>query len=464
MLRRLERDKQAASQENKAVLVKYVGWGGLPQAFDAGNREWRKEHGELAELLTEEEYRGARASTLNAHYTSPVIIRAMYEALRRFGFEQGRILEPACGIGHFIGLMPDDIHRHSIVTGVEIDPLTSRIAKALYPDADIRQQPFEEARIANGYYDAAISNIPFGDYQPFDPRFNDFKFPIHDYFFAAGLEKLRPGGLLLFITSIGTMDKANSTLREYLSQRAELLGAIRLPNDAFKQNANTEVTTDILMLRKPKPGEQRPDISWIDTADHINSAGETIRINKYFSQRPGMMLGEMRLAGRMYQRNEPTLERCGRDLAASLTEAIRRLPERVYQTQKHTTVETVKRRVIPAPQHVKANAYIIVEGQIAIRDGDNLKLLTDVPSQTRQRIRGLIQIRDAVRESLRTQMENSPEEAVIEARQALNRVYDSFVYRKPARRPKQPSFASERSNTNSQSNPSRPRRKPCWSP
>ena len=262
--------------------------------FDAGNNEWRKEHGELAELLTEEDYRCARASTLNAHYTAPVVIQAMYAARQRFGFQHGRILEPACGIGHFIGLMPDEMHRRSFITGIEIDPLTARIAKALYPDADIRKLPFEQARLANGFYDVAISNIPFGDYQPFDPRFNDFKFSIHDYFFAAALERLRPGGLLLFITSMGTMDKTNSTLRHYLSQRTELLAAIRLPNDAFKRNANTEVTTDIVMLRKLKPGEGSAGLLWTGTADYTNSFGETLSINEYFVANPQMMLGEMR--------------------------------------------------------------------------------------------------------------------------------------------------------------------------
>ena len=249
LLRQLEADKRAATNDEKAVLVRYVGWGGLPQVFDVNSREWFKEQVELSQLLTEDEHTSARASTLNAHYTSPVIVRGMYAALARIGFKHGRVLEPACGLGHFVGLMPEEMHAHSTITGIEIDLLTARIAKALYPDVDIRHQPFEETRLADGFYDVAISNIPFGDYQPFDPRFNVFKFPIHDYFFAAALEKVRPNGLLLFITSKGTLDKEDSTLREYLAQRADLLGAVRLPNDAFKRNANTEVTTDIVMLR-----------------------------------------------------------------------------------------------------------------------------------------------------------------------------------------------------------------------
>ena len=196
----------------------------MPQVFDVDNTDWRKEQFRLSEILSDEEHRSARATTLNAHYTAPTVIGAMYRAAERFGFKGGRVLEPACGIGHFVGLMPEDMLRRSTVTGIEIDPLTARIAKALYPDADIRAQPFEQTKLADGFYDLAISNVPFGDYTVHDPRLNNYKFSIHDYFFAAALEKVRPGGLLMFITSRGTMDKLDSTLRELLSTRTELLG------------------------------------------------------------------------------------------------------------------------------------------------------------------------------------------------------------------------------------------------
>ena len=239
----------------------------MPQVFDVDNTDWRKEQIRLSEILSDEEHRSARATTLNAHYTAPTVIGAMYRAAERFGFKGGRVLEPACGIGHFVGLMPEDMLRRSTVTGIEIDPLTARIAKALYPDADIRAQPFEQTKLADGFYDLAISNVPFGDYTVHDPRFNNYKFSIHDYFFAAALEKVRPGGLLMFITSRGTMDKLDSTLRELLSTRTELLGAIRLPNDAFKKNAGTEVTTDIVMLRKLRPGETPTGPAWKETAE-----------------------------------------------------------------------------------------------------------------------------------------------------------------------------------------------------
>ncbi len=429
VLRDIEQNPRAATDGEKRSLIKYTGWGGLPQVFDPYGEDWEKERTQLHELLSDEEYESARASTLNAHYTAPGVIRAMYGMLDRFGFQHGRILEPACGIGHFIGLMPEPMHRQSWITGIELDSLTARIAKSLYPDADIRQQGFEQAKLADGYYDAAISNIPFGDYQPFDPRFNDYRFLIHDYFFAAALEKVRPGGLIAFITSKGTLDKENSTLREYLSQRADLLGAIRLPNDAFKKNANTEVTTDIVMLRRLQPGEKPSDTPWTKTVDYTNAEGECMRINEYFVTRPQLMLGQMRLAGRMYYRSEPTLVSDGRPLETALVQAIQSLPTDVYQVRKRSVAEPTLNQTIPAPDDVKPNAYTIHEGEVAVRHGEVLDKLDGLPSQTRQRIRGLIQVRSAVRECLRTQMDGSSEDAIVLARQQLNRVYDTFVER-----------------------------------
>jgi adenine-specific DNA methylase len=291
----LESQSRPATPDEKAVLVRYVGWGAMPQVFDPRNNEWREARAEVEQLLSAEELDAARASTLNAHYTSPTVVRAMYRALGQFGFEHGRILEPACGIGHFIGLMPEAMHRHSTITGVEIDPLTSHIARALYPDADIRAQGFESARLADAFYDVAISNVPFGDYPVHDPSLNAYRFPIHDYFFAKALDKVRHGGLVMFITSRGTMDKANSTLRDYLAPKTELLGAIRLPNTAFKQNAGTEVTTDIVMLRKLHPGEAPRGPAWREVRDYQNHNWETIPINEYFVERPHLMLGHLQL-------------------------------------------------------------------------------------------------------------------------------------------------------------------------
>jgi SAM-dependent methyltransferase len=255
ILRALDAEDRSAAPDEKALLVKYVGWGAMPQVFDVDSANWRKEQIQLSEILSDEEHRSARATTLNAHYTAPVVIQAMYQAAQRFGFQGGDILEPACGIGHFIGLMPEEMLRRSAITGIEIDPLTVRIARALYPGADIREQPFEKSKLTDESFDLAVSNVPFGDYTVHDPRWNEHKFPIHDYFFAAALDKVRPGGLLMFVTSRHTLDKLDSTLRGMLSEKAEFLGAIRLPNTAFKKNAGTEVTTDIVMLRKLRPGE-----------------------------------------------------------------------------------------------------------------------------------------------------------------------------------------------------------------
>lgn len=429
ILRSLDAEKRPATDEEKAALVKYVGWGAMPQVFDVDSRDWRKEQVQLSEILSDNEHRSARATTLNAHYTAPTVISAMYHAAERFGFKGGRVLEPACGIGHFVGLMPDDMLRRSNVTGIEIDPLTARIAKALYPDADIRAQPFEQTKLADGFYDLAISNVPFGDYTVHDPRFNSYKFSIHDYFFAAALEKIRPGGLLMFITSRGTMDKLDSTLREMLSTRTELLGAIRLPNDAFKRNAGTEVTTDIVMLRKLRPGESSTTAAWKETAGFTNDIGEAFTLNEYFAAHPEMMLGQMRLGGGMYGGNEPTLEPDGRNLRDALAQAVERLPQNIYQAHAQQVPEPTLDQTIPAPDFVKPNAYCLHDGMVCIREDDVLRPLTDLPSETRSRIRHLIPVRDAVRSCLRSQADGSDEQQVVEARQELNHVYGMFVGR-----------------------------------
>jgi N12 class adenine-specific DNA methylase len=428
LVRKLQSENRPATNEDKAILVRYVGWGGLPQVFSPAT-DWQAENVELASLLSEEEFRAARATTLNAHYTAGAVVKGMYAALERLGFRQGRILEPACGVGHFIGFMPEPMLAHSTITGIEIDPLTAQIAKALYPDADIRHQAFENTRLAENYFDAAISNIPFGDYKPYDPKLNEHGFLIHDYFFAATLEKIRPGGLVMFITSRGTMDKADPALRKYVGDRADLLGAVRLPNNAFKRNANTEVTTDILILKKRRPGETAHGAPWLNTAPHTNSKGEVIQINEYFAERPQMMLGEMRLAGRMYQRNEPTLVAAKEGIATALARAVSHLPENVYEPVQHAVAAPALEQIIPAPGDVKPNAYTVHDDQIAVRDGDQLKPLKHLPVQTKLRIRGMIQVRDAVRECLRTQLEDRDDSDVELARAQLNQRYDWFVSR-----------------------------------
>jgi N12 class adenine-specific DNA methylase len=427
LLKRIETNDRRPTPAEKRTLVRYVGWGGLPQVFDSGNDEWAGERERLEQLLTPEELESARATTLNAHYTAPGVVSAMYDALRRLGFSQGRVLEPALGLGHFIGLMPEDMQSRSRITGIEIDSVTAHLAKLLYPDADIRHKPFEESVLPDGGFDVAVGNVPFGDYKPFDPRFKGWNFLIHDYFFAATLDKVRPGGLILFITSKGTLDKNDTTLREYVSQQADLVGAIRLPNDAFKKNANTEVTTDIVMLRKRLPGELPSGPAWRDVAEITNSVGETIPVNEYFAAHPEMMLGEMRLEGRMYARAEPTLVGNGVPLAERLAQAVARLPSDVFRSQRAPVNQPLLASSFPAPEQVKPNAYLLVNERIGIREGDEVHLLSGLSPARAQRIRGMIRLRDAVRRCLQTQVEGAEEAQLQATREQLNRTYDRFV-------------------------------------
>ena len=430
ILRALDAEDRPAAPDEKALLVKYVGWGAMPQVFDVDSANWRKEQIQLSEILSDEEHRSARATTLNAHYTAPVVIQAMYQAAQRFGFQGGDILEPACGIGHFICLMPEEMLRRSAITGVEIDPLTARIARALYPGADIREQPFEKSKLADESFDLAVSNVPFGDYTVHDPRWNEHKFPIHDYFFAAALDKVRPGGLLMFVTSRHTLDKLDSTLRGMLSEKAEFLGAIRLPNTAFKKNAGTEVTTDIVMLRKLRPGEPPRGPAWKATVDFTNDRQEKFSINEYFATHPEMMLGQMRLARGMYRDGEPVLAPDDRDLGEALAQAVARLPQNIYELQTESAAEKTFDPAIPAPDYIKPNAYCIHEdGRLCIHEDGVLRPLDDMPMETRSRIRRLIEVRDAVRDCMRSQLDGSGEQPVVEAREQLNFAYDRFVSR-----------------------------------
>ncbi len=427
--RRLQVDGRGASEDEKRVLVKYVGWGGIPQVFASPlPADWRKEGEELAALLTPEGYAAARASTLNAHYTSAAIVSSVYDAVQHIGFTGGRVLEPAAGIGHFFGLMPEEMSRRSTLTGVEVDPLTAAIAGQLYPDPDIRPEGFEAASLPDDSFDLAISNVPFGDYKLHDPDLNDRNFLIHDYFFAKATQKVRPGGLIAFITSKGTLDKVNSGLRDYLAEKVDLLGAIRLPNTAFKRNANTEVTTDIVFLRKLHEGEQPTGPAWRNLAEHLNSDGEVFQINEYFAAHPHMMLGRMANAGTMYRSNEPTLVPDERELSAALAEAVATLPHGIYRAVERNTATADTER-IAAPTELKENAFTVIDGAIAIRTGATLTTVANLPDETARRIRGLIKVREAVREVLRTQLDNRSEDEVLDARRQLNLTYDSFVAR-----------------------------------
>jgi N12 class adenine-specific DNA methylase len=427
---RLDAEARDATDDEKRILVKYVGWGGIPQVFaDQTSSEWASERELLKELLTAEEYESARASTLNAHYTSPTVISAIYDAVQRLGFEQGRVLEPALGVGHFFGLMPTDMSASSRLTGVEIDPLTARIARQLYPDADIRVQGFETAALADGSFDLAISNVPFGDYKLHDPSFNEHNFLIHDYFFAKAVENIRPGGLLAFVTSKGTLDKVNSSLRGYLADKVDFICAIRLPYTAFKRNANTEVTTDIVFLRKLVAGERPSSPAWLNLAEHANRDGAVFQINEYFAANPHMMLGHMANAGTMYRSNEPALVADERDLSAALGEAVASLPRGIYRSAERNTSEPPNRETMIAPDDVKENAFTLHDGGIAIRTGVTLTPILNLPDETARRIRGLIKVRAAVREVLRTQLNDLTDEEIVDARLRLSLVYDQFVAR-----------------------------------
>lgn len=436
LLRRIEDERRSAIDEERLILVKYVGWGGLSQVFAEASEapQWRNEQKLLKDLLLPDEYRSTRATVLNAHYTSPTVVRGMYAALERLGFEHGRVLEPACCLGHFLGLMPEAMRSRSELTGIEIDPLTARLASQLYPGADIRATAFEEASLRTNYHDVAISNVPFGDYAPFDPKLNKGKYRIHDYFFVAALERVRPGGLLLFITSRGTLDKRQSGLRELLTQNADLVGALRLPNDAFKQNANTEVTTDIVILRKRASGEATANgISWLETrplegAASAESAEDAVWINEYYHANPHMMLGQMqREAHGMYGRPEVGLTGDGRDLAEAMASAIVQLPSSIYQSLTEAQATSV-RQTLPVANHIKPYSYTLTdEGAIARREGDDLVVLTGLSANMSRRLRGLIRVRDAVRACLQVQVENRPDNAITAARLRLNQDDDHFV-------------------------------------
>ncbi|MGN1105612.1 MAG: DEAD/DEAH box helicase family protein, partial [Huintestinicola sp.] len=382
---------------------------------------------ELRTLLTPEEYAAARKSTMNAHYTSPIIISAIYEGLKNLGFEKGKILEPAVGIGNFFGAMPEEL-RGSKLYGVELDSLTGRIAKQLYPEADIQIKGFEETIYNDNSFDVAIGNVPFGDYKLNDRRYNDNNFLIHDYFFAKALDKVHPGGIVAFVTSKGTLDKENPEVRKYLAQRAELLGAIRLPNNAFKANAGTETTADIIFLQKrERPIEIDPDeVEWLKKEDNPDG----FFINNYFVQHPEMVLGKIAEARQIYGPTENTqvLPIEGADLKQQLAEAIKNL----QGEYRAAAIETAERNddEIPAPANSRKYSFYAVDGNLYYREAEDTMKKVNVPKDTLNRAIGLIELRDAVRNLLNLQLNNadgSLDIDIAESRKALNNAYDSFV-------------------------------------
>ena len=428
-LNNIEAENRTATPVEQAVLSGYTGWGAIPQAFDSDNKEWSNEYAELKELLTDDEYMAARRSTMNAHFTSPVIISAIYEGLSNIGFENGKILEPAMGIGNFFGAMPENM-RNSELHGVELDSLTGRIAKQLYPDADIQIKGFEKTKFENDSFDAVVGNVPFGDYKVDDKDYNKHKFYIHDYFVAKSIDKVRPGGVLAVVTSKGTMDKENPEMRTYIAQRAELLGAIRLPNDAFKKNAGTEVTSDILFFQKrERPIEIKPEeVEWLSKG----TTEDGFSVNNYFVNHPEMVLGTIAEANQMYGPTENTqvIPILGADLKQQLSEAVKN----IHGTYTPQTRKTEKKKdtedIIPAPANSRTYSYYAVSGSIYYRGDDETMSKVKLSGDGLKRALAMVEIRDTVRELLDMQLDNADHSLdgdISEKREKLNQTYDAFT-------------------------------------
>ncbi len=421
-LRALEAEGRPATLQEQETLSRYVGWGGIPQAFDAQNEDWRREYAELKALLSETEYVSARASTLNAHYTSPTVIRAIYDAVEQMGFRTGNILEPAMGVGNFFGLLPESM-AGSRLYGVELDSLTGRIARQLYPEASITVAGFETTD-RRDFFDLAVGNVPFGNYQVNDKAYNHLRFNIHDYFFAKAIDQVRPGGIIAFVTSKGTMDKQSPDVRRFIAQRAELIGAIRLPNNAFARNANTEVTSDILFLQKrDRPITLEPD--WV----HLGQTGDGIPVNSYFAEHPEMILGRMAWDDSMYGGRKETacLPLEGADLASQLHEAVERLQGSYLEAEPPELGEgEAIRAAIPADPNVKNYTYTVVDGQVYYRE-NSLMARPDLSAAAEARVKGMVSLRDCVQELIALQMDPATPDSAIRDQQAeLNRLYDDF--------------------------------------
>ena len=423
-LKTLEKENRPASPEDQEVLSQYVGWGGIPQAFDEHNAAWADEYRELKSALTEEEYEMARASTLNAHYTSPTVIRAIYSAVEQMGFRSGNILEPSCGVGNFFGMLPESMEG-SALYGVELDSITGRIAQYLYPQADIAVTGFEKTD-RKDFFDLAIGNVPFGAYKVPDRQFDRYNFLIHDYFFAKALDQVRPGGIVAFITSKGTMDKQSPEVRKYIAQRAELLGAIRLPNNAFRANAGTEVTSDIIFLQKrDRAIDVEPD--WV----HLGQTKDGIPVNSYFAAHPEMVLGTMAWDDSMYGARQETacLPIEGADLSQQLTEAISHISG-TYREEEMPDLSDGEaiRDSIPADPNVRNYSYTVVDGQVYFRE-NSVMARPDLSAVAQERLKGMVALRDCVHRLMDAQLRDADDFTVHELQAELNSLYDSFTAR-----------------------------------
>jgi N12 class adenine-specific DNA methylase len=421
-LKAIEAEGRTATPEEQETLSRYVGWGGIPQAFDPDNTSWSKEYAELVGALTAEEYEMARASTLNAHYTSPTVIRAIYEAVGNMGFQTGNILEPACGVGNFFGLLPDELSG-SHLYGVELDSITGRIAKQLYPNANITVAGFETTD-RKDFFDLAVGNVPFGSYKVSDRAYDKLGFPIHDYFFAKTLDQVRPGGVIAFVTSRYTMDKQSPDVRRYIAQRAELLGAIRLPSNAFKANAGTEVTTDILFLQKrDRPIDIEPD--WV----HLGQTEDGIPVNSYFADHPEMVLGTIKWDDKMHgDKKETACEPFpDADLAQQLHEAVSHLQGQMAETELPDLGENEEiNDSIPADPDVKNHSYTVVDGKVYYRENSRM-VRPELNETAKARVMGMVELRDCMQNLINQQLDEYASDMEIKRTQAeLNRLYDAF--------------------------------------
>ena len=422
LLHELEIENRLAIPEEQEVLSQYVGWGGLSMAFDEHNAAWAEEFKELYASLSPEEYRAAMESTLTAFYTPPVVIKAMYDALDRLGFSQGNILEPSCGTGNFFGLLPESM-QNSKLHGVEIDSLTGRIAKQLYPKANIAIEGFEKTNLPDDHFDVVIGNVPFGEIRVNDSRYNAQKFLIHDYFFAKALDKVRAGGVVAFITSKGTMDKASPEVRKYIAQRAELLGAIRLPDNTFKANAGTEVTSDILILQKrDRVMDIEPD--WV----HLDTDENGVTMNRYFVKHPEMVLGEIKMESTRFGTFEPVCK-AHKDIPLSelLSNAVQRINGEIPELDNRVDeISDEQELSVPADPNVRNFSFTLVDGRVYFRENDRMQPAS-VSMTAENRIKGLIQIRDCVRKLIEYQTEDYPEEMIRTEQENLNRLYDVYT-------------------------------------
>ena len=421
LLKELEQDQRLATPEEQEVLSRYVGWGGIPQAFEERNSAWAEEYTQLKGILTPEEYSAARASTLNAFYTSPTVIKAMYEALGNMGLKQGNILEPSCGVGNFMGLLPESMSAANMY-GVELDPVSGQIAKQLYQKNRIAVQGFEETSYPDSFFDCVIGNVPFGAYQVSDRKYDRYHFMIHDYFIAKSLDMVRPGGVVAVVTSSGTMDKQNPEVRQYFANRADLLGAIRLPNNAFQRNANTSVVADILFFQKrDRAAITEPD--WVQ----LKTTPEGYTVNSYFADHPEMVLGDFTTESTQYGKQEVTVKaKEGADLAEQLKEAVQHIQGTITEQEISDTELEEQVVSIPADPGIKNFSFALVGEDIYYRENSVMNKM-ELPVVTGERVRGMVAIRDATNRLLERQLEECSDEEVASLQAELNRVYDSFT-------------------------------------